>query len=62
MSKTQYFCPSCGAKGVEDKGASPNGGELYVAEDCESCTECYDAEVTELACKECGFVFYAKAP
>ncbi len=51
------YCPNCGSQSIVEGDSSPNGGELYVAEDCESSTECYDA-ANPYQCSDCKTVFY----
>jgi hypothetical protein len=51
-------CPFCMSKNITDLGNSPNGGEIYVAEDMVDSTEGYDFEITEYNCDE-GHIFYA---
>jgi len=51
------YCPNCGSQHIVEGDSSPNGGELYVAEDCESSTECYDA-ANPYQCSDCKTVFY----
>jgi len=53
----QYFCPHCGSKNVVEGDLHPNGGDLYVAEEMEACTECYDS-ATPYECQDCGKKFY----
>lgn len=53
----QYFCPLCQAPA--DETETGNGGELYVAEDLESSTECYDLDIKMFQCsKNSGHIFY----
>ena len=52
------FCPKCKSDAVQEK--SPNGGSLYVAEEFDSCTECYDSLIEIFQCTGCHFTFYAE--
>lgn len=54
--KTLY-CPCCGKQNVKPSDSSPNGGELYVAEDCGSSTEFYD-DANPYYCPDCETQFY----
>ena len=51
------FCPNCGKQDVEVQDEHPNGGDLYVAEDCGSSTEYYDSAVP-YKCNDCEQRFY----
>lgn len=52
-------CPVCGAEAHEEP--SPNEGcEMFVAEDCGDCTECFDPDVAMFQCSaNVDHVFYA---
>ena len=50
------FCPNCGTRNIVIK-ESPNGGELYVAEDCITSQEYYD-EIEYYHCNDCLTEFY----
>lgn len=53
-------CPFCSSQ-VIDKGNQPNGGILFVAEECDSSTESYDWEITQYQCiNDPEHTFYAK--
>lgn len=54
------FCPNCGKQNVKPGDSSPNGGDLYVAEEMEGCTEFYD-EAKPHECPDCGTQFYMGA-
>lgn len=51
------YCPKCGSQNVTKQNQSPNGGELYVAEDMDSCVEWYD-DAFKYKCDDCNTVFY----
>lgn len=51
------YCPSCGKQNVNNGNQSPNGGVLYIAEDCHSSTEYYD-NANPYECTDCETVFY----
>ena len=54
------FCPTCGKSNIKLQNPSPNGGELYVAEDIDSSTEFYD-EARPYRCQDCMTQFYLGA-
>lgn len=54
------FCPKCGSQHVVEGETHPNGGYLYVAEDCDSSTEFYD-EAIPYVCSDCNTQFYLGA-
>ena len=56
----QHFCPNCGGNKVREGDPHPNGGDLYVAEELESCSEYYDA-ARPFECSECSQQFYLGA-
>lgn len=49
-------CPVCGSIS-RNKGGSPNGGILWIAEDTGSANECYDLYTLEFVCDK-GHTFY----
>jgi predicted RNA-binding Zn-ribbon protein involved in translation (DUF1610 family) len=51
------YCPNCGKQNVKNGDQSPNGGVLYVAEECHSSTEYFD-EAQPYECLDCAIVFY----
>jgi predicted RNA-binding Zn-ribbon protein involved in translation (DUF1610 family) len=57
MNEQILFCPNCGKQNVVKGDSSPNGGELYVAEEMEGCTEYYDA-ADPYKCTDCATRFY----
>jgi predicted RNA-binding Zn-ribbon protein involved in translation (DUF1610 family) len=50
------FCPNCGKQHIQPNPTT-NGGELYVAEEMEGCTEFYDA-AEPFKCADCETQFY----
>jgi hypothetical protein len=54
------YCPNCGKQHVVAGDSQPNGGELFVAEDMEGCTEFYDA-ARPYKCNDCETQFYMGA-
>jgi predicted RNA-binding Zn-ribbon protein involved in translation (DUF1610 family) len=54
------FCPNCGKQNVKPGDPSPNGGELYVAEEMEGCNDFFD-EAHPHECSDCGTQFYMGA-
>ena len=50
------FCPNCGKQNVQSD-PTPNGGDLYVAEDMECSTEFYD-DAKPYKCNDCETQFY----
>ena len=50
------FCPSCGKQNVQPE-PTPNGGDLYVAEDMGCSTEFYD-DAKPYKCNDCETQFY----
>lgn len=61
MSK--LFCPHCGKQTVSEtetgNSTEHDRGELYVAEEFNSCTECFDNNVRYYKCDTCAKYFYA---
>ena len=56
---TIYCCPFC--QGQVEKRETGNGGTLYVAEDMEECTECFDPDINMYKClSNPKHLFYAK--
>jgi hypothetical protein len=51
------FCPNCGQQNVQPGDASPNGGELFVAEEMEGVVEFYDS-AKPYRCADCETQFY----
>lgn len=55
-------CPFCSAEAL-DKGNSPNGGTLFVGEDMQHSTECWDLDIVAWECADDPeHVFYAARP
>lgn len=54
---TKLYCPVCGKQNVGAGDTSPNGGQLYVAEEVGFRTEYYD-DANPFECEECGTFFY----
>jgi len=52
----KIFCPHCGGTNTPPS-PTPNGGDLYVAEDTGGSTEFYD-EATPYECGDCQTGFY----
>ena len=50
------FCPLC--RKTANPAPSPNGGHLYVAEDMDTCTECYEPDIEPFECDKCKVAFY----
>ena len=53
----KLYCPNCGKQNVKASDSNPNGGELFVAEDCRSSIEFYD-DVNPYDCQDCLTRFY----
>jgi hypothetical protein len=50
-------CPKCGSKNVVDLGSKGECGDLFVAEDTGSSTECYQI-IVAYNCADCKCDFY----
>lgn len=59
---TKLFCPQCGDNNTVQEFPSPNGGELFVAEDMDTDgVEMFD-EAYMHKCSNCNTVFYMGDP
>ncbi len=59
MTNKVTLCSFCGYNQFTIT-RKPNGGFLFVAEEFEMCTECYDADVVAYTWNTCKETFYAK--
>lgn len=46
------ICPICGNLAIIDTPQTPNGGQLYIAEEFDNCTECYAPSITGYTCSK----------
>jgi hypothetical protein len=56
--QSHLYCPFCKGPTI-DVGGSPNGGDLMVCEETNTCSDCYDPDISEFNCEHCGNSFYA---
>lgn len=48
MSKESIYCPRCKSPAIVNEDSKDRN--LYVAQDCETSTECYDADIKSYIC------------
>lgn len=52
------FCSHCGSQNVPVTPSPNKGYTMYVVEENDCCTECFDPDIEYLVCGDCGETTY----
>ena len=52
------YCSHCGSKNAPVTPSPNKGYTMYVAEESDCCTECYDPDIEMLKCDDCDGITY----